>query len=139
MVTGKKILVIKSGRYPRGVCGRGFGPNSILCTSLQRWCLNRCSELQALRDDPNYVYLACSGQNAPEQDEESDNFQIDGDSIEEVKKFCYLGDLLDCERSVELSMRMIAGAAWRKWREISIPSINRGIPLMCLVSPPLWI
>ena len=49
--------------------------------------------------------------------------------IAEVKEFCYLGDLLDCEGGVDRSMRMRVAAAWRKWREILSLLINRGIPL----------
>ena len=55
----------------------------------------------------------------------TDNIQIDGDSIEEVKEFCYLGDLLDCEGGVERSVRMRVNAAWQKWREIWSLLINR--------------
>ena len=88
MVTGKNSEVIRPLRYQYGVFGRGSGPSSILCTSCQRWCHNRYSGLRVLREDPNYVCSAFLRQNAPEQDQVTDNIQIDGISIKGVKKFC---------------------------------------------------
>ena len=129
MVTGKKSEVMRSGRYPCGVCGRGVGSNSILCTSCLCWCHRRCSGLRVLREDPSFICPRCSRQNASQQDDEDDVIQIDGDRIEEVKEFCYLGDLLDSEGSVERSVRMRVTSAWRKWREIASLLINKDIPL----------
>ena len=79
-----------------------------------------------MREDPNFVCPSC--QSAPRQ-EETDEIRIDGTNVEEVKEFCYLGDLVDTEGSVERSVRMRVAAAWRKWREISSLLTNRGIPL----------
>ena len=39
---------VQLGRYPCGVCGRGVGVNSILCTQCDRWCHKRCSGLRSL-------------------------------------------------------------------------------------------
>ena len=43
---------------------------------------------------------------------------MEGIEIEEVEKFCYLGDIVDCEVGVERSVRARIAAAWSKWREI---------------------
>ena len=129
MVTGKKAEVIRSGMYPCGVCGRGARANSILCSSCLNWCHRRCSGLRVLREDPNYICPSCSRQNSPQPAEEDDTILIDGDRIEEVKEFCYLGDLLDSDGSVERAVRMRVAAAWRKWREIASLLTNKGIPL----------
>ena len=126
MVTGKKSEVIRSGRYPCGVCGRGVGQNSILCSSCQNWIHKRCSGLRVLREDPNFICPSCCGQVVQD---ESESIQIEGAEIQEVKEFCYLGDLLDTEGGVERSVRMRVAAAWRKWREISGLHNNKGIPL----------
>ena len=61
--------------------------------------------------------------------EVDDALRIDGETVEEVKEFCYLGDLLDTEGSVERAVRMRVAAAWRKWREIASLLLNRAIPL----------
>jgi len=100
MVTGKRSEMIRSGRYPCGVCGRGVGQNSIICTACQYWCHWRCSGLRAVREDPNFRCPACTGQVVQEV-EDDDALQIDGEMVEEVREFCYLGDMLDTEGSVE--------------------------------------
>ena len=43
MVTGKNAEVVRSGRHPCAVCGKGVGQNSILCTACGFWYHNRCS------------------------------------------------------------------------------------------------
>ena len=128
MITGKQSAMIRSGNYPCGVCGSGVGRNSILCTSCQYWCHGRCSGLSVVREDPNYICPACTGQVAREE-EDDDVLLIDGEVVEEVREFCYLGDLLDTEGSVERTVRMRVAAAWRKWREIASLLINKAIPL----------
>ena len=45
-----------------------------------------------MREDPDFRCKSCTDQDAPQQDED-DTIQIDGERIEEVKEFCYLGDL----------------------------------------------
>ena len=70
--------------------------------------------LPVLREDPNFICQSCSRQNAPQPVEEDVTIQIEGDRIEEVKEFCYLGDLSDSEGSVERAVRMRVVAACRK-------------------------
>ena len=42
MVSGEwQIVMHKAVRWPCGVCGRGIGNNSILCTSCQKWVYRR--------------------------------------------------------------------------------------------------
>jgi len=33
----------KAARWPCGACGRGFGSNSIQCTSCHKWVHKKCS------------------------------------------------------------------------------------------------
>ena len=131
MVTGKRNEVIRSGRYPCGVCGRGVGQNSILCTACQLWCHKRCSGLARLGGNPNFLCPTCAGQGDRSVEEESEDIHIGGEVIEEVEEFCYLGDLLDREGGVERTVRMRVSAAWRKWREISGLLVNRSVPVVC--------
>ena len=35
-----------SGKWPCGVCGKGVGRNSILCTQCGKWIHKRCSEVK---------------------------------------------------------------------------------------------
>ena len=55
---------------------------------------------------------------------EDDSLEID-----EVKEFCYLGDVLDSDGGVERSVRGRIATTWKKWREISSMLRNKGIPL----------
>lgn len=128
MVTGKRTQEnIRSGRYPCGVCGRGVGVNSVLCTGCDRWCHGRCSGLRNLGGVMNFLCPTCvRGGNVEEADE---SLEIDGARIEEVGEFCYLGDMLDRSGGSERSARTRVAAAWTKWREIASLLINRGIPL----------
>ena len=89
MVSGKRSVIIRSGQYPCGVCGRGVGQNSILCISCQYWCHGRCSGLRAVRADPNIRCPACTGQVA-QGVEDDDALRLDGDTMEKVREFCYL-------------------------------------------------
>ena len=107
----------------------GIGPSSIFFTSCHRWRHNRCSKLRILKEDANYVCPTWLRQNFSGKDNENDNIKIEWTSIDEVKEFRYLSDLLDYEVGVERSVRMRVAAAWRKWREISSLLINKDIPL----------
>ena len=43
--------------------------------------------------------------------------------VEEVKKLCYLGDILDFKDGVERAEKMRVSVAWYKWRVISTETI----------------
>ena len=49
------------------------------------------------------------------REEKRDGITLGG-QIEEVQKFCYLGDVLDCEAGVEKAMRARLSAAWKIWQ-----------------------
>ena len=40
------------GEVTCGVCGRGVGANSVLCTACGKWCHKRCSGLGRLSQGP---------------------------------------------------------------------------------------
>ena len=57
---------------------------------------------------------------------------VGGGVVGEVKKFCYLGDVLECGGGSERAIRARVGAAWAawgKWKETASLLVNRGIPL----------
>ena len=66
--------------------------------------------MRAVREDPNFRCLAFTGQVVQEV-EDDDALQIDVEMAEEVREFCYLGDMLDTEGSVERTVRMRVAAA----------------------------
>ena len=73
---------------PCSVCGECVGCNSIWCTKCQRWThrLISCREVFACR--------TCLGHNCSL--EEKLEFQGEEDALDEVEKFCYLGDMISC-------------------------------------------
>jgi hypothetical protein len=59
-----------------------------------------------------------------------EEFRSDGEMVEEVKTFRYLGDVIDSEGGVERAVRARVASAWNKWREISALLRNEGVPLV---------
>ena len=129
LISGKEnVLAAPTGRYPCGICGRGVGVNSVLCTVCNKWCHHRCTGLNSLNRVTNYVCLVCDG-SRQSQAEVDQSIVTSAGTIEEVTKFSYLGDLLDCGGGAETAVRHRIAIAWSKWRELSSLLSNRGIPL----------
>ena len=129
LISGKEnVQAAPTGQYPCGICMRGVGANSILCTVYNKWCHHRCTGLNSLSRVANYVCLVCNGtrQNTAAVDE---SIVTSAGTIEEVTKFSYLGDVLGCEGGAEASVRHRIAIAWCKWRELGSLLSNRGIPL----------
>ena len=134
LVSGKECeTTVQSGDYPCGVCGRGVGRNSVLCTSCGKWIHHRCSELPnvnvALR--MNFVCSTCRG-HRNDQPMQTDNIALGptgSDVVEEVESFCYLGSIVDREGGVERAVRARVATAWAKWREICGLLCIKRIPL----------
>ena len=47
------------------------------------------------------------------RDDEGAGLVVNGGVLEEVKQFCYLGGVLDCEEKVERAVRARVTAAWK--------------------------
>ena len=126
LVTGKEAEIIESGDFPCAVCGQGVGRNSLLCNGCNKWCHKRCSGLRSLNAS-NFHCPSCTSQRrTPEPD---DSIHLPDGTVEEVKSFCYLGDVLDRSGGAETAVRNRVACAWSKWRELSNLLTNRGIPL----------
>ena len=125
-VTGKKAEIIESGQHPCAVCGQGVGVNSVLCDSCNKWCHKRCSGLRSLNVS-NFRCSSCNSQEGSPQPD--DSIHLTDGRVEEVKSFCYLGDVLDRGGGAERSVRKRIACAWAKWRELSNPLTNGGLPL----------
>ena len=54
---------------------------------------------------------------------------VDGEKIEEVEQFCYLGDVIDCEAVVKRTVRTSVMKVWLRWRKMKSFLMNQGIPL----------
>ena len=89
--TGK---VVKSGKYPCGVCGKGVGANSIQCTSCKAWIHKRCSGIKGILTQVHqYRCVKCksgvdpAGVPVMPRQKSLGN----GQDLECVEEFCYLG------------------------------------------------
>ena len=126
MVSGERDSdPVPMGRYPCGVCGRGVGVNSILCTQCGKWCHGRCSGLRSLRISYDFV---CPGCTAGSRNREAP-MQLDGEQVEMVDSFCYLGDVLSTEGGVERTIKARTAAAWKKWKDLAGLLTNRHVPM----------
>ena len=114
---GKKSSVSKED--PCGFCGEQVGCNSIQCMKCQRWVQHHCSDvprqvsLLLCRDI--FVCRTCLRHNCSVV--EKPEFKTGEDVLEEVEKFCYLGDMISCFGGAKEGARI--GSAWKKFRELS--------------------
>ena len=142
---GKKSSVPKVD--PGGVCGEPVDCNSIQCTKCQRWVHRCCSDvprqvsLLSCRDI--FVCRTCLRHNCSVV--EKLEFKTGEDVLEEVKKFCYLGDMISCFGGASEAVSARIGSAWKKFRELSGVLVGKqGLSLMqcgkiyqCCVRPVL--
>ena len=62
-------------------------------------------------------------------EEPRDDLHLEAGVVQEMKEFCYLGDLLYSEGRVERAVRIRVSAAWYTWRDISSLLVNKSVPL----------
>ena len=86
MITGKKVEVVRSGRHPCAMCGKGVGQNLILCKVCGFWYHDRCSGVHNINSATNFQCPICRGQN--QMEEPGDDLQLKDGMVEEVKEFC---------------------------------------------------
>ena len=128
---GKKSSVSKVD--PCGVCGERVGCNSIQCMKCERWIHRRCSDvprqlsLVLCRDI--FVCRTCLCHNCSVV--EKREFKTGEDVLEEVEKFCYLGDMISCFSGASEAVSARIGSVWEKFRELSGVLVGKqGLSLM---------
>ena len=83
---------------PCGVCGERVACNSIKCTKCQRWvhcCIfdvRKWLSLPSCQDV--FICRTCLGYTCSVR--KKLEFKRGEDVLEEVKRFCYLGDMISC-------------------------------------------
>src|SRR6202142_2000823 len=88
--------VKSSGKYPWGVCRKGVGRNSIMCSKCRKWIHKKCSKIKGrLRQDPEYKCPVCTEENQCEKTtEDKVQIKVKADVVVDcVDSFCYLGDV----------------------------------------------
>ena len=119
----------KTGKWPCAVCGKGVGRNSIQCTKCDGWVHKRCSGVKGSlsRASASFVCNTCKrgttrGRSENDDDDDDDDDDVDlggGVSFGKVKKFCYLGDMMNGEGGANSATITRMRCAWAKFRELS--------------------
>ena len=122
LVTGKEAEIIENGQFPCAVCGQSVEVSSKLCNGCNKWCSGQRS-----LNVPNFLWPSCRNQGGTSQPD--DSIHLHDGQVEEVKSFCYLGDVLDRSGGAERTVRNRIACAWSKWREVSNLLTYRRIPL----------
>ena len=129
---GRKVL-FRRWILEGGVCGERLGRNSVQCTKCQRWVHRRYSDvprqvsLLSCRDI--FVCRTCLGHNFSVV--EKLEFKTGEDVLEEVEKFCYLGDMISCFGGASEAVSARIGSAWKNFRELSGVLVGKqGLSLM---------
>ena len=86
-------MIVNSGKWPCGVCGKGVQANSVQCTVCKKWIHKRCS---GVRGDLSWVADSFRCRRCDGTIQEVD-LMVNGETYECVKSFCYLGDTLESE------------------------------------------
>jgi hypothetical protein len=123
--------VVKSGKYPCGVCSKGVGSNSIQCTSCYAWTHKRCSGITgSLEHVSQYHCVQCMKGGNPVRSEVLQQLLLeDGQELECVEKFCYLGDMIGAGGGAEEAVTARVRCAWAKFRELAPILTSRGASL----------
>ena len=92
-----------------------------------------------------FVCETCLARNCSK--EEKLEFKTAGeDVLEDVEKFCYLGDMIGCYGGTSEAVSATIGGTWKKFRELSVMLVGKqGLSLkqwvkiyQCSVRPFLW-
>ena len=122
-------MIVNSGKWPCGVCGKGVHANSVQCTVCINWihtrCGGVCGDLSLVADG-----FRCKQCDGTIQDADlAGDLVVDGDTHECVKSFCYLGDTLDEDGGADLTDPAIIINGWMNCRELMPFLISKAPPL----------
>ena len=108
----------ETGKFPCGVCGKGVGANSILCTKCNKWIHGKCSGLLkgTMGVAKQFTCKSCSGDSigigAKAKDKEGGEYEV-------VNQFCYLGNMLEANGGVAAAVRARIQKAWANWKKMA--------------------
>ena len=91
--TRRNFVRMQMRKYPCSVCGKGVGRNSVKCTKCQHWVHKRYSGVHgSLNREKDFTCKKCIPGVVFE--DEDNMISLDGDNIEVVDRFSYLGDVI---------------------------------------------
>ena len=133
-----KVMVSKPGtakpvtsrKFPCGVCTKGVGSNSVMCTSCNSWVHRRCSGIKGRLQNAcaTFVCRICQGtRNNHKTSGNATCMTVDGDNYEVVEKFCYLGDMLDAGGGSDTAVTARIRSAWKAFHTLA-PFLTSRVP-----------
>jgi len=128
-ISGERQKPVQTAaRWPRGVCCRGVGSNSIQCTSCEKWVHKKCSGIKGSMYKVIKSFI-CRGCSNPVISTGRSSVDIGASAnLEVVDKFCYLGNMLSVDGNTNASVE--ARIAWNKFRQLVPLLPNRDISLI---------
>ena len=114
--------IVKTGKWPYAVCEIGVGANSIQCSDCCGWVYKRCSSARCpLVTIQSFRCKICLREEGVRcEGERMENLNLEnGEVLEGVSKFRYLGDMLNGEGGSRLASILRVGCGWKKFRELS--------------------
>ena len=83
-------MIVNSGKWPCGVCGKGVPANSVQCTVCKKWIHKRCSGVRGnwswSRVADGFRCRRCDG--TIQEVDLAEDLMVDGETYECVKSFC---------------------------------------------------
>ena len=123
----------KSAKFPRGICGKRVGSNSIKCTSCMAWIHKKCSAVKGRLQNvvDCFKCTKCTSSVTITQTAEIKDVEIGvNEKLECVDRFCYLGDMIGAGGGAEEASRARVRCAWAKFRELAPILTSRGASLV---------
>lgn len=125
-----------TGKYPCTVCRKGVGGNSIQCTVCKGWVHKRCSGIKGKlpANGKDFECRKCQDRNQGGRREvvegQIERVEIEvGEELEVVKRFCYLGDVIEAGGGVEAAITVRMRCAWKKFWELEHILMMKGLSL----------
>ena len=111
--------IVKTGNLPCAACGKGVMSNSIQCTEYCEWVHRRCSDTKVpfIKVQGFRCRMCLTGRD--NKDRIKDLALQNGEVIEGVGQFCYLGDVLNGEGGSSMASINRVRSGWKKFRELS--------------------
>jgi hypothetical protein len=106
-------------KWPCGVCSKGVGRNSIQCTACSKWIHKKCSGIKGNLMSSMNMFKCRRCLRGQTTEVSSKGLDIgNGNILEKVRKFCYLGDMLSVDGGADAAVVARTRGAWKKFREL---------------------
>ena len=115
---------VETGKFPCGVCGKGVGVNSIMCTKCNKWVHGKCSGLKkgTMRTTKLFACKSCSAGRSTKAESEKGEYEV-------VNQFCYLGNVLEATGGVTAAARSRVQKAWANWKNLTALLLQKKLSL----------